>query len=200
MVGRVRHLKSWSAPVEPKGDGVLTRQDGKMAKLDKLVAQAQDHLEPGETVRAAVQGQYEVKIMGSDTVRAGVLIATDRRLVFYAKKLTGYDLESFPYRSISSFEQSKNMMGHAVTFFASGNRVHMKWIPINTDLAAFTSAVKQSMTPEPSAPAPAPAAAAAPAPGGDVMAQLKQLGELRDAGIVTPEEFDAKKAELLGRL
>ncbi|WP_068434168.1 PH domain-containing protein [Piscicoccus intestinalis] len=169
-----------------------------MAKLDKLVAQAQDHLEPGETVRAAVQGQYEVKIMGSDTVRAGVLIATDRRLVFYAKKLTGYDLESFPYRSISSFEQSKNMMGHAVTFFASGNRVHMKWIPINTDLAAFTSAVKQSMAPGDASPAPT----AQPANDGrgDVMAQLKQLGELRDAGIVTPEEFDAKKAELLSRL
>lgn len=174
-----------------------------MAKLDKLVGQAKDHLEQGETVRAAVQGQYEVKIMGTDTVRTGVLIATDRRLVFYAKKLGGYDLESFPYRSISSFEQSKNMMGHAVTFFASGNRVHMKWIPISTDLAHFTSAVKQAMAPEPSAPVPDPTIVAAPAPsrgGGDVMTQLKQLGELRDAGIVTPEEFDAKKAELLGRL
>lgn len=184
---------------------VLERTEGgeTMAKLDKLVAQAQDHFEPGEKARAAVQGTYETKIMGSDLVRSGVLIATDRRLVFYAKKLGGYDLESFPYRNISSFEQSKNMMGHAVTFFSSGNRVHMKWIPVNTDLAAFTSAVKQSMTPEPSAPLPAPTAAAAPAPGGtggDVMAQLKQLGELRDAGVLTPEEFDAKKTELLSRL
>ncbi|WP_246458932.1 SHOCT domain-containing protein [Streptomyces himalayensis] len=29
---------------------------------------------------------------------------------------------------------------------------------------------------------------------------LRQLGELRDAGIVTPEEFEAKKADLLRRL
>jgi uncharacterized membrane protein YdbT with pleckstrin-like domain len=35
---------------------------------------------------------------------------------------------------------------------------------------------------------------------GDVMAQLKQLGDLKDAGVLTQEEFDAKKAELLGRL
>jgi hypothetical protein len=33
-----------------------------------------------------------------------------------------------------------------------------------------------------------------------VMALLKQLGELRDAGVVTPEEFEAKKKNLLDRL
>jgi hypothetical protein len=44
-------------------------------------------------------------------------------------------------------------------------------------------------------PVPAPAA-----PTTDVISQLRQLGELRDAGIVTPEEFESKKAEMLGRL
>lgn len=34
----------------------------------------------------------------------------------------------------------------------------------------------------------------------DVLAQLEKLGSLRDAGILTEEEFAAKKAELLGRL
>lgn len=50
------------------------------------------------------------------------------------------------------------------------------------------------------APAPAPAAAA-PAAANDMSAmleQLKQLGELRDAGILTPDEFEAKKAAILG--
>lgn len=171
-----------------------------MAKLDKLVARAAEHFEPGELITAAVQGTYETRIMGSDTIRAGVLIATDRRVVFYAKKLGGYDLESFPYRNISSFEQSKNMMGHSVTFFASGNRVHMKWIPTTTDIAAFTAAVKEAMNGgHRAASSPPPAAPVAP-PAPDVMGQLKQLGELRDAGVLTPEEFDAKKAELLRRL
>lgn len=55
------------------------------------------------------------------------------------------------------------------------------------------------------APAPAPVAyQPAPAPaGGDaakIMEQIKQLGALRDAGVLTPAEFDAKKAELLARL
>jgi hypothetical protein len=41
-------------------------------------------------------------------------------------------------------------------------------------------------------------AAAAAAP--DVLEQLGRLGALRDAGVLTGEEFEAKKAELLGRI
>jgi membrane protease subunit (stomatin/prohibitin family) len=54
----------------------------------------------------------------------------------------------------------------------------------------------------PGAPAAAAAAAAA-APGvkaEDVMATLEKLGELKTKGILTQEEFDAKKAELLKKL
>lgn len=51
--------------------------------------------------------------------------------------------------------------------------------------------------------APAAAAAAAGAAGvkpEDVMATLEKLGELKTKGILTQEEFDAKKAELLKKL
>lgn len=40
-------------------------------------------------------------------------------------------------------------------------------------------------------------AAAAPA-GDDTAAQLTQLAELKDQGILTQEEFDAKKKQILG--
>lgn len=49
-------------------------------------------------------------------------------------------------------------------------------------------------------PAPAAAPAAASGPAETVSDQLRQLGELRDAGVLTQEEFDAKKAELLARM
>ena len=162
-----------------------------MTKLDKLTEQAQGHLEAGEHIIAAVQGTYETKVMGGDRVRPGVLIATDRRVVFYAKKLGGYDLESFPYAHISSFEQGKNMMGHTVTFFASGNRVSMQWIKDGMD--AFTETVRHQMSTGHEAPQPQPASV-------DVFERLRRLGELRDAGVVTPVEFEAKKAELLARM
>lgn len=48
----------------------------------------------------------------------------------------------------------------------------------------------------PSAPPAAPPASAKE----DIMGQLAQLGQLRDAGVLTNDEFDAKKADLLSRL
>ena len=48
--------------------------------------------------------------------------------------------------------------------------------------------------------APAPAAAPAGVRPEDVMATLEKLGELKSKGILTQEEFDAKKAELLKKL
>jgi hypothetical protein len=41
--------------------------------------------------------------------------------------------------------------------------------------------------------------AAAP-PVSDVPDQIRKLGGLRDAGLITPEEFEGKKAELLARM
>lgn len=38
------------------------------------------------------------------------------------------------------------------------------------------------------------------APGEDVLATIKRMAELRDAGVLAPDEFEAKKRELLDRL
>ena len=46
------------------------------------------------------------------------------------------------------------------------------------------------------AAAPSPTSAAAPEPG--YMAELERLAQLRDQGIVSEEEFQAKKKQILG--
>lgn len=50
---------------------------------------------------------------------------------------------------------------------------------------------------EPVPPPQAPAAPAPPADMSDRLAQLKQLGELLSAGILTQAEFDQQKARIL---
>ncbi len=57
---------------------------------------------------------------------------------------------------------------------------------------------QQQYAAPPPPPPPPPPAAAAPAGGGDLVAQLKQLGELHTQGAITDEEFTAAKAKLLG--
>lgn len=60
------------------------------------------------------------------------------------------------------------------------------------------------MVPATPAPAPAPVAPAEPAPremsSDEITKALGDLADLRDRGAITPEEYEAKKAELLGRL
>jgi hypothetical protein len=43
-----------------------------------------------------------------------------------------------------------------------------------------------------------PAPTSAPAAQPDYTAELERLAKLRDQGIITPEDFDAKKRQLLG--
>jgi len=124
-----------------------------------------------------------------------VFVATDRRLVFFAKKLTGYDLESFPYDHISSIEMGKSMMGHHITLFASGNKVAMKWIDKKQDVSGFVATVRGRMKGGAGAGDGAPAPAVAELDAAD---QIRKLAELRDTGILTEEEFQTKKAQILG--
>ncbi len=64
---------------------------------------------------------------------------------------------------------------------------------------AIADAVRQA--PAASAPAVGPAAEpAGPASADEIANAIERLAQMRDAGHITAEEFDAKKAELLGRL
>jgi predicted Zn-dependent peptidase len=60
----------------------------------------------------------------------------------------------------------------------------------DADMAALDAQAAQD-DPPPAAASPAPAQP-------DYIAELSRLAELRDAGIVTEEEFEAKKKQLLG--
>ena len=68
---------------------------------------------------------------------------------------------------------------------------------------AAAVAVAQPGSPAPVASAPVASAPVASAPVaaasgmGDKLAQLKQLGELRESGILTDAEFGAQKAQIL---
>ncbi len=60
------------------------------------------------------------------------------------------------------------------------------------DQGAAAPPPQQYAAPVEYAPPPPPAAA-----GDDMLAQLEKLGQLRDAGVLTDEEFAAQKAKIL---
>lgn len=158
-----------------------------MGKIDKLLKQARVHMQPDENVLSVVFGAYETKVMNADTLRNGIIIATNSRILFYGKRTFGFDLESFLYTNISSFEYGKDLMGRKISFFASGNKVKMKWINAG-DVEEFIATVQDKLSKKEAKTEKADAS---------IADKIKQLASLRDDGIITEEEFTEKKKQLL---
>lgn len=165
-----------------------------MAGYKKNLNAALEHLESGESIKASIGGTYDCKIMGEDSVRSGIFAATEKRVIFFAKKLMGYDMESFPFQNISSIEKSKNFLGHKISFFASGNKVEVKWIQ-DGDVEGFINYVNTKI-----GTGTQTSNTMATSSNDDIPTMIKKLAELKDQGILTEQEFLQKKRELLSKM
>lgn len=119
--------------------------------------------------------------------------------------------EIIPIKSISSVTTRKDGIRFTVvSVITSGNTIdfrvgHAEAGQIKTLMMDLVLGRHASQTATPPAPIAQPpqgphtqATPAAPAAGGSTLEQLKMLGELRDSGVLTAEEFDAQKAAILG--
>jgi hypothetical protein len=103
------------------------------------------HLEAGETIQCMVDGAYEVDSTRRDAVRNGLVIATDRRVLFVAlKAFEGHTVEWFAYGDIRAFEHSRGMMGGSVTFTVRDSDVTVKWIPPGSAFTKFCTLVRRN--------------------------------------------------------
>ena len=164
---------------------------GSKREIRKLV----DHLWEGEQVEQLTTGQYGPGL--------GLLARTDRRLLFLKDGWGGGTSEDFPFSKISSVQWSSSVLTGTITIFASGNKAEIKNVQKDSG-KSLVDALRAIIADPPAHaahPATAPAAIApAGAQGGDIIEQIRKLGDLRAAGILTDAEFEAKKADLLSRL
>jgi hypothetical protein len=138
--------------------------------------------------------------------RVGLAAVTATRLIFLDEGLWDRAYDEYPLAGIVGTSTESEFMSNALTLrMQSGHRLVLERVEdINGFAAALREAIHQATTPAPvpalppptSAPVPLPPPAAQP----DVLAQITKLGELHAAGILTDEEFQAKKTELLNRL
>jgi hypothetical protein len=149
------------------------------------------HLWEGETVRQMTTGTY-----GKGT---GLVVLTDWRLLFVQDGLMSQTTEDFPLDKVSSVQWSSGMFLGNIMIFASGNKSEIQSVN-KEDGKEIVDKIRHRLAApgEPTGSPSAPTSQASAVP--DPIEQLRRLGELRDAGVVTPEEFEAKKADLLGRL
>ncbi|MFG2574451.1 SHOCT domain-containing protein [Streptomyces sp. NPDC048481] len=115
--------------------------------------------------------------------------------------------EMIPVRSISSVVTKRDgLLFTKVVVVASGNTIEFR-VPHDAapGIKALLTDLVLGKIPAPGQASPAatahPVPAAAPsAQASSPVEQLRQLAELRDAGILSEEEFTAKKAEILARM
>ena len=138
-----------------------------------------------EKVEKLVQGYY--------AGATGILVATNKRLVFVDKGLIyGLKVEDFPYDKISSIQYKTGMLLGELTIYASGNRADIKNVEkkLVRNFAEFvrakTTENKEKNTVKSEEPVP------------DIADQIKKLADLKEQGILTEEEFSAKKKKILG--
>ncbi len=101
---------------------------------------------------------------------------------------------------IGGFSQQQSY-GGSLTFSSQYGLVDVASLPV---VSVDGVAPQSPVMPPAAAPAPAPAPQQAfsgtPADGADIFATLERLAQLHAKGIVSDDEFSAKKAELLSRL
>lgn len=163
-------------------------------KQQKEIDQAKHVLTEGENVLDVTTGMGKVKRLGSETRRNGALIITDRRVIFFTKKMGGYEMSDHVYSMLTSVDYKKGMMTGNVNLSASGDHYHISLVP-KDDVERVAQCIRSQMA-EVRAHISQPAGAAEPS----IVEQIQQLASLRDQAILSNEEFEAKKAELLARM
>lgn len=180
----------------PEAIKALLREklDGKLL-VRKEIRRLPELMDPGEALTTACSGTYEG--------RNGLLAVTDRRILFVDEGVVRSRLEEFHYSRISSAQRHTKLMSASVTFITSGNKATIKDILSKDRAEEIVSYVSRRITGDTecaSAPQAAPASGEATDASDDPLATIKQLADLRDAGALSDAEFEAKKAELLGRI
>ena len=139
-----------------------------------------------------------------NNVRYAYFPGSRRLAVDVNGKVSVYDTLDHQIGGVSQQQGS----GASVTFTSQYGVVSVLNLPIlSGDLLAATPPpppVQQTVQPAAQTPAPAPAAVGPRPPTVgvevDIFAAIERLGDLRQKGVVTEDEFAAKKAELLARL
>ncbi|CPU70609.1 Uncharacterised protein [Mycobacteroides abscessus] len=179
-------LDALELPLDDLGVGDALSRLGKVGRFfgAREARALSDFVHLDERVVELAQGVYNN--------HQGMLVLTTQRLFFFDKGLLGAGVEEFDFNAIGSLGFSKRLGGEAIDISISGRSAQIKQIAHGrgeTLIAAFRRVRSE-------AAAPAQPVAAAP----DLADQIRKLSELRDAGILTEAEFNAKKADLLSRM
>lgn len=155
--------------------------------VKKEVAALPSILWEDENIAGAIQGHYND--------RAGLLVATQRRLIFIDKGWASLRVEDFPYDKITSIQYSTGMVFGEIIIFASGNKARISQLA-KAETVAFADLARNHVN-RLSAPAPQSVTPATNSSAEQRLAMLERLALLKQQGMLTDDELRAEKAKIL---
>lgn len=149
------------------------------------IKKLEEHLYQDEVVEELAQGTF--------TESQGIVALTNQRLLFLFHGLVSRRTEEFSVGSITAVEISKMLNLGTLRLRMSGNSCEISQV-ISKDLERMASALRRKIA--------TPIAVSGPVASlvDDPIALIKKLGELKEAGLLSSDEYEAKKQELLQRL
>lgn len=172
------------------------------------VARIASHIDPGEQPHYFNKGSayFGLRIEGGDTeirkgnkgkgplgtfnnMKGNLLVATDKRVIIIAMQTTGDDVHSIPYDSISGVDSAKGFPVK-ITIQTTGRTYHMETGNEKDDLSEVVSFIRE-MRNKPQEAKMGHSNEESP------LEKLEKLGELREKGVISEEEFSIKKEKLM---
>lgn len=167
---------------------------------------AQKMLSPSEDILWAVTGNVASKPVygeldtdfsySADSELPGVIVVTDQRILFVHHVMGQGTSKEIPLSAIRSIDTKKSIQLDAIRIVGISDMIVMKGNrkPITNLRNAINEALSRRITPKPTAPAQASDEDALLSSD---IEQLQALKQLYDTGVITAEEFAAKKAQIL---
>ena len=153
-------------------------------------------LDDDETLKSIIGGTFR-----ADTDRlhkhSGVAAATTKRVIFLDKGILGStEVQEISYRSIEAITYSTGLLMAGVQITGRGTAsFRIEDIPQKDSVKPFVDCVRSYMD---SAAVPSSPALPQPQSAVSVADEIEKFGKLLESGILTQEEFDTKKRQLLG--
>jgi len=178
---------------------------GKKVKEKQLVQAKSRVINPDEELICVIRGGYAMRKgkglrydgkEGTGIPKKGLLFITNQRVIFYIKgSFGGYEQVIFPYKQINSISHGKGFWGEGIIIEAISDSIGISGLKkedgkialdyINKLLEEFKTKKVEVTQGSPSI---------------DLTDQIEKLGQLKEKGLITEEEFERKKIELLQRL
>lgn len=167
---------------------------GRTLGIKRELRSLADRLHEGEAVQDI--GRVEYRGHGC------MLAVTNRRLLFVREGMVRETVEEIPLRAVTSIGSRRRVANGVLEVTVAGNRE--AWPMTSASHTERVSSTIRRMVHEDADRAtfmaPSQQVPIQDQPAVDPMAQLRQLAELRDAGIISADEFETKKAEMLTRI